>query len=137
MSNGRFLSYYWDVVTILGETDWVQEITYRSSPDEADFQSTFEFRVLLTNSRQLIVRVALDSNSEIIEHRYYYCIETTAGERLRSYDDKAHHSHLPTHPHHMHIGPRPDEGLDLAHSSDIAPVNFRSVVQILADVYYR
>ena len=126
MSNGRFKNYYWDIRTLLSETDVVADYSF-TSPDQAELAAIFDFRIFLNNGFQLIAMAALDSNTELWEHSYYYCLRTDDDVRIVAYDDSNHHRELNTSPDHMHKGPELQDEPDRAFPSDLNEISFRNV----------
>lgn len=134
MANGRFENYYWEIFAFLIEHS---DIVQYPSPDfsiseafEANYWGVIQARIPFRDNSILRIVVGLSESTTrvVIENRYAYIYYAADGKRIFQYDNRDHHPEISTYPHHKHKGPRPTTGSDLAWSSDLNPVNFKTVV---------
>lgn len=118
-------------MTLIAENDNLLELgsshfSY-SSESEAQFAGYLDFRIPFYDGSLLIATANLRSNEEIEEFDYYYCYRDADNIRVFSYDDREHHPNVATFPHHMHKGPKPNNGVDQPWPCDLDPLNFFAV----------
>lgn len=121
--------YYWDFYSTIYEYANIINIdnVFLSSPDIAVYEGIIKARLEFINSTHLVVEILLQvtADHEIYEERYYYGYYS-AGRRIFAYDNRPHHIHISTFPHHKHIGEV--SGQDTAYPADIHPVNLATVL---------
>ena len=132
MSNGRFLQYYWQIRTLLGEKEHLLDRVHPDyqicGDDDVEYRSTFRATIVFADGSRLTVRFALKGDGDIVEFNYAYQYLDPHGKRIFRYDDAPHHPEIVTHPHHLHRGPEPSRGKkDKVYPLDILRVDFATV----------
>jgi hypothetical protein len=121
--------YYWDFYSTLYEyLDIINtDNVFLSSPDIAVYEGIIKARLEFIDGTILIVEMLLQVtvDYEIYEERYYYGYYE-ADRRIFAYDNRPHHVHISTFPHHKHTGQVSDE--DTVYPADIRPVNLANVL---------
>ena len=121
--------YYWDFYSTIYEyTDIINaDNFFLSSPDVAVYEGIIKARLEFIDGTRLVAEILLQVTADykIYEERYYYGYYE-ADRRIFAYDNRPHHIHISTFPHHKHVGQVSDE--DIAYPADIHPVNLANVL---------
>lgn len=64
---------------------------------------------------------------QIIKQRYNYHYQNSADELIFRYDNAPHHPHIPTYPHHKHVGSKVEPAL---------PPDFNEVLHEIERIIY-
>lgn len=134
MPAGQLETYYWDVYTLIFESDDILALDdpefLLSDPDTARIAQTIHAVLPFRDDSRLYVEILLADDTEIIEERYAYIYYDARKRRIFQYDNRDHHPEILTHPHHMHKGPIPPAGeKDRAWPTDLEFVCFETVLR--------
>ena len=115
------------MATWLNEYVDIMDNIFLSSPDVAIYEGIIKARLEFIDGTRLVAEILLQISADynIYEERYYYGYYET-DSRIFAYDNRPHHSHISTFPHHKHTGQVSDE--DIAHPADIHTVNLANVL---------
>lgn len=78
--------------------------------------------------------LGFDEAYHVVEKRYFYGYFDPSEARRFQYDNSPHHLRLSTFPHHLHRGPVPRRGKDIALACDLAEVNFMAIVSKIEEL---
>ena len=132
MPDGKLRAYYWNIFTALAEIADLLDTSHEDhsfpSEDEVECTAALHARLVFKDGSRLIVHSWMDTTAEVREYDYAYVYQDVEGNRVFQYDDAPHHRELSTHPHHVHKGPRPAKGPDVALPLDIPRVDFVTIL---------
>ncbi len=135
MPPGRFTDYYWKLSAFLVGKGSILDKSHPDYRFPQDDNSVYYTRYLegclvLADGSKLRFEVVLGLGEKynVVEKRYFYGYFDRHGARVFQYDNSPHHPELVSHPHHVHLGPKPNKGKDQAFELDIRRVDFVAVV---------
>jgi len=121
--------YYWDFYSTIYEyADIINmDNAFLSSLDFAVYEGIIKARLEFIDGTRIVAEILLQVTADykIYEERYYYGYYK-ANRRIFAYDNRPHHIHIHTFPHHKHMGEVSDE--DTVYPADIQPVNLATVL---------
>ena len=124
--------YYWEFYSTIYEYADIINNVFLSSPDVAVYEGIIKARLEFIDGTRLVAEILLQVTADynIYEERYYYGYYE-ADRRIFAYDNRPHHAHISTFPHHKHTGQVSDK--DTAYPADIQPVNLANVLAKIQD----
>ena len=142
--DGRIRAYYWSLRVFLEEKAAIlnpEHPDYRFPEDDDLVYYTHHLEgclVFIDGSRlRFELTLGFDEAYNVVEKRYFYGYFDPSEVRRFQYDNSPHHPHLSTFPHHLHKGPVPRKGKDVALACDLAEVSFVAIVSKIEEVLGR
>ena len=133
--DGRIRAYYWNLCAFLEEKAAIlnprhPDYCFPEDDNLLYYTHYLEGCLIFIDISRLCFELVLgfDKAYNVVEKRYFYGYFDPSGVRRFQYDNSPHHPHLSTFPHHLHKGPVPRQGPDIAWGCDLAEVGFIAVV---------
>jgi len=142
--DGRIRAYYWSLRTFLEEKAAIlnpehPDCRFPEDDNQVYYTHYLEGCLVFIDGSRLRFELALgfDEVYNVVEKRYFYGYFNPSGVRCFQYDNSPHHPHLSTFPHHLHKGPVPKKGKDIALDCDLTEVSFFAVVSKIEELLTR
>lgn len=141
MISDKVEAYYWGIYAFIFESDDMLAFDdpdfSLSDVDTASIAHVLHAVLPFRDQSRLYVEILLAGDDEVVEERYAYIYYGADGERIWQYDNRSHHPHISTHPHHRHKGPVPAIGeQDRAWPTDVEFVSFETVLERIREQFF-
>lgn len=104
----KYLHRLYDMVNSRGDVD-IEELTFKKHSKR---HGTIKGSVRFYDGSLLQFReVVVLHNRRLQKRDYAYHYQNSANELIFRYDNAPHHPHIPTYPHHKHVGSKLESAL--------------------------